>query len=234
MKRFKILLYLILVLPILSYRPFYSTDADVEEKKAIEIELGVMTISSWDEETTLTSPSMVINLGLGKGMEFVTEFKAVHTLNSLSIKNSQVKDVNVLLKGLLSEGILQGKRGVSIAMEGGLLLPTLRGEKPGAELIGIVSGKAANFTWHLNLGGFIEREGHKPGYFAGIILETPEYRRLRLVAEISYERVIEENEEKSFLIGVIYERENFALDIAVRRGIAGDFFSITTGITFGI
>lgn len=234
MKHLKILLFILLFLPLLAYRPFYSTDADVEKKKAVEVELGVLTIDSYNSETLFTSPSAVINIGLGKRIELVTEFKAVHTISNLSIKKSQFEDVNLFLKGLFAEGALQGKRGVSVAMEGGFLLPTLKGEKTGTELTGIVSGKLYGFTWHFNLGGFIEKDGQEPGYFIGLILETPEYMRLRLVGEITYERVIEENGKKSLLIGVIYEKGNLALDFAIRRGIAEDFFSLTAGITFSI
>lgn len=234
MKYLKKLLLILLSLPLLAYRPFYSTDADVEAKKGVELELGILTIDSHDSEILLTSPSAVINIGLGKRMELVTEFKAVHTMENFGIKKSQFEDVNLFLKGLLAEGALQDKGGVSVAMEGGLLLPTLKWEKPGVELIGIVSGKSHGFTWHFNLGGFIEREGQKPGYFGGAILETPEYMGLRLVGEITYERLIEENGKKSLLIGVIYERGNIALDFAIRRGIAENFFSLTAGITFSI
>ena len=63
------------VTPALAYRPFVSTDAAVAEPKEVEIELGYFNLERTRRETTITTPSMVLNFGLTKKWEVVGEFR---------------------------------------------------------------------------------------------------------------------------------------------------------------
>ncbi len=224
---------LLLLLPLLAYRPFYSTDADVEEKGALEVELGLFTLERAGEERSLISPFVILNLGLGKRIELVTELKGIHRLSGWKPVSSSFEDLNLFIKGVLREGALQGKEGLSLAFEGGFLLPTLKGQGTGAELLGIVSGRAGSLTWHFNAGGFVEREESCRGFFSGFILESPPWKGARVVGEVFWEKAEGEEAEASFLVGVIYEKGDIAFDLALRHGIASDFFALTAGLTFG-
>ena len=222
------LIFIIIVFPLIAYRPFYSTDADVEEKGKVEIELGAFILESYRGEKSLTSPFLVVNIGIGKRIEIVSELKEVHTLSKGKIVRSNLEDLNLFLKG-----VLQGKEGISLAIEGGFLLPTLQGQSTGLEVIGIASGKIKKFVWHFNAGAFVERENNQPGYLTGFILELPFYTNTRLVFELTYEKPKDEIGEKTFLLGIIYEINDLALDLAFRKGIDEEFFAITAGVTFG-
>ncbi len=225
--------FLLLLLPLLAYRPFYSTDADVEGKGALEVELGLFTLEKAGEEKSLTSPFVILNLGLGRRIELVTELKGIHKLSGWKPVSSSLEDLNLFIKGVIKEGALQEKQGVSIAFEGGFLLPTLKGQSTGAELLGIISGRAGSITWHFNAGGFIEREENRKGFLSGFILESPPWKGARLVGEVFWEKAEGQEAEASFLFGVIYEKGDIAFDLAARHGLGSDFFAITAGLTFG-
>src|SRR5438309_1669375 len=73
-------------------------------------------------------------------------------------------DPAVFVKAVIKEGVLQEHNGIGVAIEAGPLLPsTVRGERgAGFEAIGIVSGRVAPFTVHVNVGGGIDRSAAKP------------------------------------------------------------------------
>ncbi len=212
---------------IFAYRPFYSTDADVEEKGKVELEVGVLELE-FSTEGTFNSPLLVVNFGLGKGLELVGEVEAHHDFKGFLPKDAELSEENLLVKWVIREGALQDREGVSVALEGGLSFPS--GESSGAEITAIFSGRFSDLTWHFNFGPRLGRG--ETGYFAGFILESPEFYRLRAVGEWAYEKD-EEGGEAFLLVGLIYEFKGFSLDFALRRNLSQGFYYVSAGGTFG-
>jgi len=140
---------------------------------------------------------------------------------------------------VLKEGVLQGQRGVSLAIEAGPLLPaTIEGEERfGFEGIGILSGELDPITYHLNLGAGVDRRGPNPFVIWGIIAELPVAGGLRLVGEVNGEDTRRVPPDNSALIGLIYRPPSFnaSFDLGIRKGFGGAAldWGITAGVTFG-
>src|SRR5262249_190288 len=150
-------------------RPFASTDAAVADVKEIEIELGSFNLARTRRETTITTPSVVLNYGFAKNWELVGEFRA-ETHPAV-----EVTDPGLFVKCVLREGVLQEKEGLSVAVEAGPLLPsTLPHEHGvGVEVIGIVSATVAPVTVHVNGGGGLDRDAGHGFAIWGVIGELP-------------------------------------------------------------
>src|SRR5262249_9643532 len=175
------------------YRPFVSTDAAVVERARMEIELGYLTLVRTRGENTFVIPQVVLNYGLTPTLELVGEFQGEEAPET----GPQLVGPALSLKAVLREGILQEQAGggvaggVSVAVEMGLLLPsTVPGErKLGFEGVGIVSHRVSPFTFHLNLGGGLDRVATRPFGVWGVITELPIGATVRLVGEINGESV---------------------------------------------
>src|SRR5256712_456399 len=233
----KVLLLLLAVLLIptstLAYRPFVSTDAAVADPREVEIEVGYFTLERTRQENTITTPSVVLNYGFAKNWEAVGEFR-VEASPSL-----EITDPGLSVKGVLKEGVLQEKEGVSFAIETGLLLPsTLPHERGvGVQAIGIVSVNVAPVTVHVNGGGGLDRDDRHAFAIWGVIGELPVHPKLRLGAEVNGESTQGQRPNNSALLGVIWHptSKNVFLDAGVRRGIsrAAPDWQFTIGLTFG-
>jgi hypothetical protein len=219
-----------------AYRPFVSTDAAVADPEELEIELGHFTLRRERGESTFLIPSAVLNYGLWRNLELVGEFRVARGPNG----DMEVVDPGVFVKAVIKEGVLQEHDGIGVAIEAGPLLPsTVRGERgAGFEAIGIVSGRVAPFTVHVNVGGGIDRSAAKPFGLWGVIGELPVQPRLRVVAEVAGENVADKPANNSALLGVIWQpsSKNVYWDVAVRRGLTrgAPDWEVTTGITFAV
>jgi len=151
----------------------------------------------------------------------------------------EITDPGLFLKGVLKEGGLQGRQGVSFAIETGLLLPSTLPHEHGVgfEAIGIVSGKITPVTVHVNGGGGLDRDDRHAFGIWGVIGELPLPSGFRLVAEVNGESTQGQRPNNSVLIGVIWQptSKNVFLDAGVRRGIsrAAPDWQFTIGLTFG-
>ena len=215
-----------------AYRPFVSTDAAVADPKEVEIELGYFNLERTRRQNTIATPSMVLNYGFAKRLELVGEFR-------LEVSPEvELTDPGLSLKGVVKEGVLQDKPGLSVAVEAGLLLPSTlpREHGVGFEAIGIVSGKLAPVTVHVNGGGGLDRDGHAFAIW-GVIGELPLHSKLRLVGEVNGETTQGEQPNNSALLGLIWQptSKNVFLDAGVRHGIshAAPDWQFTIGLTFG-
>ena len=229
-----LVLLCLLASPAWGYRPFIATDAAVTERARMEIELGYLTLVRTQGENTFMVPQVVLNYGLTPTLELVGEFKGEESPET----GLQLVDPALSLKAVLREGILQEKAGVSVAVETGLLLPaTVPGErKLGFESVGIVSHRVAPFTFHLNLGGGVDREETRPFGVWGVITELPIGATVRLVGEINGESVHGQAANNSSLLGVLWQPHwlNAVVDAGIRRGFsrgAPDWL-FTMGLTF--
>ena len=215
-----------------AYRPFVSTDAAVADPREVEIELGYFDLERTRRENTIATPSVVLNYGVAKNLELVGELR-------LEVSPEvEISEPAVSVKGVVKEGVLQEKPGLSVAVEAGLLLPSTRPRehRVGFEATGIVSGKLAPVTVHLNGGGGVDRAGRVFGIW-GVIGELPVHSKLRLVAEVNGEITERDRPNNSALLGVIWRptSKNVSLDAGVRHGMsrAAPDWQFTIGLTFG-
>jgi hypothetical protein len=216
------------------YRPFIATDAAVAERARMEIELGYLTLVRTQGENAFMIPQVVLNYGLAQTVELVGEFKVEEGPET----GPQLIDPALSLKAVLREGILQEKAGVSVAVEMGLLLPsTVPSERRfGFEGVGIVSLRMSPFTFHLNLGGGVDREETRPFGVWGVITELPIGATVRLAGEVDGESVRGQAANNSGLLGVLWQPRWLiaVVDAGIRRGFsrgAPDWL-FTTGLTF--
>jgi hypothetical protein len=151
---------------------------------------------------------------------------------------AQLISQGLFLKGVLKEGILQQQEGVSVAVEAGPLLPSAAPEQNGVgfEGVGILSGEWLRVTYHLNLGGGVDRQTANPFVLWGVIGELPLLSCLRLVGEVSGESLWKEMPDNSVLLGLIWQLPStpVLLDGGIRKGItqgAPDWL-FTTGLTW--
>ena len=220
--------------PALAYRPFVSTDAAVADTREFEVELGYFTVDRTDGSTVYTVPQLVLNYGLIEDVELVGELG----LEEQADEDLQIADPEISVKTVLKDGVLQDQRGVSVAFETGLLLPsTLEGERRfGFEGVGIVSGQLSLLTCHLNLGGGVDREETNPLLIWGLITELPVHPQLRLVSEVNGESTAGEAAQSSGLLGAIWQPpgSEILVDVAVRKGFshAAADWGVTAGLTF--
>jgi len=216
----------------IAYRPFDSTDADVTDAAELEIELGYFTYERIDEDSAIAIPQFVLNYGLSDSLELVGEFELVKPES----ESGEVDDVGLFLKKLARRGILQDEDGLSIAVEGGFLVPAHSAERVGLEAIGILSGQVGNATYHVNFGGGLDRDDRQRFGLLGGILEYPLTSRIRIAGEIASEKVRGEPRESSVLLGIIYESPatGNSFDGGIRRGVSGDApdWQVTFGWTF--
>jgi hypothetical protein len=220
-------------LPALAYRPFDGTDAAVAEKGKMEIEMQPAGIFKDAAGTTLIAPATRFNYGLSETWEAVLEGQ-IETPFSPS-GPSTLTAAGAFLKGVLREGSLQDKSGISVATEFGVLLPDSRGDSQlGASLAGIVSQRWDWGAIHLNGQASLTRE-HRADLFLGVIVEGPAKWRVRPVAEVFYEREFGNSETVSGLVGLIWQvREDLAFDVGVRHAVTNgrSLNEVRGGVTF--
>jgi hypothetical protein len=216
------------------YRPFVSTDAAVADVKEMEIEIGYFNLERERGKNTFIVPKAVLNYGLVRNIEIVGEFAVEEPPHG----PVRLADPALSVKAVLKEGVLQEKSGVSFAVEAGPLLPSTNREENrfGFEASGILSGKLDALTYHVNLGGGVDRAQTNPFLTWGVIAELPITPKLRLVGEMNGESVRGNSPDNSALIGFIWKSplSNLSIDAGIRRGIssAAADWMFTTGLTF--
>ena len=219
-----------------AYRPFDSTDAAVADFRETEIEYGPVQFRRDGSGSTLILPAVVYNYGFAKNWELVIEGRGEHALSGEETGSRLVDDA-ISLKGVLREGVLQGKSGPSVATEFGVLLPEINGvPNAGASWAFIVSDRWSWGTIHINAGVALTREQNND-VFVGTIVEGPYNWTVRPVAEIRYEREFESKEIYSALVGAIWKvRDDVSVDFAVREAWVNSRpeTEIRAGVTFAI
>jgi hypothetical protein len=206
-----------------AYRPFNSTDAAVAAKGEMELELGPLGYVVEQGDKALVAPSAIFNWGFADGWEAVLEGRHFVQLgNAIEEPRLRVEDTALSLKGVLRDGSLQEKTGLSVATEASVLLPTFHGDPGvGAEWAMIASQRWTDLTVHVN-GAVAFTRAHEPGLFGGIILEGHDAWAVRPVAEVFVETERGAPTTASGLVGTIWRvREGLSLDAGVRRARAG-------------
>src|SRR6266581_4690057 len=222
------------VVPAAAYRPFDGTDAAVAEKGKMEIEMQPAGILKDASGTTLIAPAARFNYGLTDTWEAVLEGQIEHPLSPSG--PFSVTAAGAFLKGVLHEGSLQEKSGISVATEFGFLLPDSRGDsRLGASLAGIVSQRWDWGAIHLNGASALSRE-HHADLFVGTIIEGPSKWTMRPVAELFYEKEFGKSETISGLVGLIWQfREDVSFDVGVRHALTNGHpvNEVRAGVSFG-
>ena len=220
--------------PASAYRPFDGTDAAVAEKDKVEIEFQPAGILKDESGKKLVAPATRFNYGLTETWEAVLEGQ-IETPFSPS-GPSNLKAAGAFLKGVLREGSLQNKSGVSVATEFGVLLPDSEGHSQfGASLAGIVSQRWDWGAIHLNGVAELNRE-HRADLFTGVIIEGPSKWTVRPVAELFYEKEFGKSETVSGLVGLIWQaREDLSFDVGLRHAVTDgrQVNEIRAGMTVG-
>ncbi|MGC1955037.1 MAG: hypothetical protein WA970_21160, partial [Gammaproteobacteria bacterium] len=197
----------------------------------IEMELGVFGWERAGGEDAFIVPQMVINYGLTQTLEVIGEFEVIHP----PAGGTQIADPGLFLKSVMRRGTLQNRPGLSVAVEGGVLLPSTVTDEDrlGIEVLGIVSGTLSRFTWHLNIGAGANRSNQALFGKWGLIVEVPVTSTFRIVTEWNGEH--DGAPDTSALLGAIWEppQGSVALDVGLRRGIsnAADDWAVNLGLT---
>ncbi len=223
--------------PALAYRPFDSTDAAVAAQGELELELGPVGYLRAGHRG-YAAPLEVLNLGVLERWELVLQGQELAALRpGGEAARVRLVDTGALVKGVLREGTLQGKSGLSIATEIGALLPTVNDEPgAGANLNLIVSHRLDVVTFHVNLEGARTRAGNADG-FAGGIVEGPFLWPLRPVAEVYVEHETGAASTFSTLVGFIAPlNDELSLDGGTRLALVSgaEVFEARAGFTWSL
>ena len=223
--------------PASAFRPFDGTDAHVAEPHLFELEMSPISYARMGSERTLIAPQVTLNYGTGSGFEFVLEGESVMLLHpDPEGVSPRLEEAALELKKVLRPGVLQEKKGPSVATEGSVLLPS-RGQSHagfGASLI--VSQPLSSVRTMLHFNAELERtQEQETGRFASVILEGPETWPVRPVGEFSWQRVGDETGVRGFLAGIIWQtRQGLTLDAAVKTIDGGEEhgLELRTGFTW--
>lgn len=218
-----------------AYRPFDGTDADVAALGEFELELGPIGYLRASDASAIVAPNAVLNLGVLPRWELV-----VQGVGEIPFSGALASYGNggVFLKHVLREGALQGKSGLSIATEFGVLLPEYVDDRwsDAGVYLGLIASKAwRDFVVHLNAS--IARSVDARGdFFAGAIVEALPRARIRPVAEL-YVDFHGAMTTPSALVGfVLRANARFAFDAATRLAWTNDApaFEIRAGLTWTV
>src|SRR5258705_5451223 len=197
-----------------AYRPFDSTDPAVADLSDFEAEISPVSFRHDDSGPTWISPSARLNYGFAEDWEVVLEGQGEHPKHD----RSTLVDNALSLKGVLQEGSLQDKSGLSLAVETSVLLPGIN-DQSGAG-VGVTGIAGQRWEWgsvHVNLGASRSREGRAEIFF-GTILEGPQDWPVRPAAEFVYDHEFGNVERISLLAGLIWQAsDKLAFDIGVRQ-----------------
>lgn len=220
-----------------AYRPFDSTDAAVAAKGELELEFGPLGFVKEGSDRFLVAPGVIFNWGFADRLELVLEGRNFLQLGeNITGPRVSLEDSALSLKGVLREGSLQDKTGVSIASETSVLLPTIDGDSGGvgAQETIIVSQRWPDLTVHLN-GALAWTRAHRLGVFAGAIFEVHDTWAVRPVAEVFVEGEHDVPTIVSGLVGAIWRvRDGLSFDAGLRLARAGgvNTTEIRAGLTW--
>jgi hypothetical protein len=219
--------------PASAYRPFDGTDAGVADVNETEVELQPFGYQRTGTQSTAVAPFVVYNYGFAERWEMVLQTEMLTPITGG--RQPSVAATGAFLKYVIVPGSLQGKSGISVATEFGPLLPGINADPGvGFSWAGIVSQRWDWGTAHFNVEANLTRD-HQAEAFIGVILEGPRDWNVRPVFETFYDKVWNETESRSVLIGAIWQVEkDLALDAAYRYGTVNGHAvnEIRAGLTF--
>lgn len=219
-----------------AYRPFDGTDADVSEYGQLELELGPIGYLRAQHDSALVFANTIVNYGFLPRWEIVAQGAGVYGFDGAL--PPRFIDGSLFLKHVLREGVLQGRRGISLAVEFGVLFPN--NDEPFTEDSGLHLSLIASYAWpelvtHFNV--WIERSSDgQPDAFASVILEGHPNGAVRPVSEIFVERHGDDT-QPSVLVGFIWRAsKHLAIDAGTRLAwtAGAPLYEIRAGLTIGL
>jgi hypothetical protein len=219
--------------PASAYRPFDGTDAAVAGVDEIEVELQPFGYERIGSQANAVAPFVVFNYGFADRWEAVLQTEMLSPITGGG--QPSVQATGAFLKYVIQPGVLQGQSGVSIATEFGPLLPGINADPGvGFSWAGIVSQRWDWGTAHFNVETNLTRD-HQAEAFLDLILEGPITWTVRPVLETYYDKVWNESESRSVLLGAIWQVDkDLALDAAYRYAVVNGHAvnEIRAGVTF--
>jgi hypothetical protein len=221
--------------PAFAYRPFNLTDAAVAGPWEMELECGPFGYLVDADGRFLVAPSAILNFGLAEGWELVIEGRQFFLLQSDASRRYTVRDTALSVKHIVRQGSLLERRGPSVGLEVGLLLPGVGIDSGiGASFAGLLSHCWTGVAVHVN-GSFEITHDHRMAGVAGGIIEGPSRWTVRPVAEFVLEH--DEVQTVSGLVGAIWRlRDNLSLDAGwrVARTDRDNQREFRAGFTWGV
>ncbi len=225
------------VRPADAYRPFDGTDAHVAEPHLFELEAAPVSYVRLGSTRALIAPQVTLNYGTGSGFEFVLEGMNVMLMHPEPEGASpRLEEATFAVKQVVRQGVLQEKKGPSIAAEEAVHFPS-RGQSHAGFGAGVIVSQplsAARTMLHFN--AELERtQEQQTERFVSVILEGPEAWPIRPVGELSWEREGDAAGARGFLAGVVWQtRQGLAMDVAVKTIATGEEhgFELRTGFTW--
>lgn len=224
--------------PASAYRPFDGTDAAVADVNETEVELQPFGYERIGSQSSAVAPFVVYNYGFADRWEAVLQTEMLSPITGGGITGNNMPSVaatGAFLKYVIQPGVLQGKSGISIATEFGPLLPGINADPGvGFSWAGIVSQRWDWGTAHFNVETNLTRD-HQAEVFLDVILEGPRDWTVRPVFETFYDKVWNESETRSVLLGAIWQVDkDLSLDAAYRYAIENGHAinEIRAGVTF--
>jgi len=204
-----------------AYRPFDSTDAAVANPLELELEVGPLDYLVLGSSSFFVIPNLVVNLGFAPGWEVVLQGEQLVRVGSTGgAPRISLENTALLVKGVLRDGCLQDAPGPSIALETGVLLPTVNAQQGfGGSLTLILSQRWGAVTASFDASVFVTHTGSVGGE-GGVIVEGPFSWTIRPVSEVVVAHgVVTAGTAYSLLVGAIWRLgEELTLDAAVRGG----------------
>jgi hypothetical protein len=219
--------------PAEAYRPFDGTDAAVADVNETEIELQPFGYQRSGSQSSAVAPFVVYNYGFAERWEMVLQTEMLSPITGAG--QPSIQATGAFLKYVIVPGVLQEKSGISVATEFGPLLPGVNADPGvGFSWAGIVSQRWDWGTAHFNVEANLTRD-HEAEAFVGVILEGPSTWKVRPVFETFYDKVWNETESRSVLIGAIWQVDHdLAFDAAYRYAIVDGHpvNEVRAGLTF--
>jgi hypothetical protein len=219
--------------PAAAYRPFDGTDAAVADLNETEIELQPFGYQRTGSQSAAVAPFVVYNYGFAERWEMVLQTEMLSPITGGG--QPSIQATGAFVKYVIVPGVLQEKSGISVATEFGPLLPGVNADPGvGFSWAGIVSQRWDWGTAHFNVEANLTRD-HQAEAFVGVILEGPSTWKVRPVFETFYDKVWNETESRSVLIGAIWQVDHdLAFDAAYRYATVNGHAvnEIRAGVTF--
>ncbi len=207
-----------------AYRPFDGTDASVPQLHVFELEIGPVHYYREGQQDYAIAPNLVLNLGILENTELVVDASNYIALGSLEpgVARDSLLGDDILVKHVFREGSYQGKSGVSIAAEGGVLTPEIHGDSAFGASLDVITSYAWPFcAVHWNEWFEYARDQHAD-LFTGIIVEGSQAWAVRPVTEIFFDEHFGGDQSGSVLVGAIWTASDaLAFDVGVRGALVG-------------
>jgi len=211
----------------------------VAELGSFELELGP---AHWYYQTGygalrgnyLIAPATVLNFGILHDTELVIDFDDYVAVGPIDGRpRAALLGTDILVKHVFREGVLQGKSGVSFAVEAGPLTPEINGTNAFGASANILFSERWNWgTVHFNEWPSYTRE-HNVDIYSGMIVEGPSPWAVRPVAEVYVEKEFNGYFTESALVGAIWTvADSFVLDFGTRGARIGDETAVEVRLGF--